>query len=224
VVADSAEKTAAAGSSRIALSLDNKQLGTAAFDYEQRSGVVEVDGNVQMIYTPETIYTSLAAIHPRANDRKRWVEYDLMGEARGPFNPFASNPVELLRFLKGASDVERIDTGNERGAEVTRYRARLEIDRAVNEMPAGERESVRDLVRSYWGVGAKEDIPFELAVDGDGRLRRVSVTIRENKPLDVEFYDYGVEVHAKAPPADEVITWEEFSKLWAPTATPEEPE
>jgi hypothetical protein len=41
-----------------------------------------------------------------------------------------------------------------------------------------------------------------------GRLRRVSVTIPEDKPLVVEFYDYGVEVEAKPPPAGEVMTWE----------------
>jgi hypothetical protein len=49
------------------------------------------------------------------------------------------------------------------------------------------------------------------------------VTIPEDEQVVVEFYDYGVEVDAKAPPADEVITWEEMRKQWDPTASAEEP-
>lgn len=213
VVPDSAEKTAAAGSSRFALSFDGKRLGTAAFNYDRESGVVEVDGEVQAIYTPKAIYVSLRALRPGARDKERWVKSEFSGGSPGPFNPLPGNPSELLRFLSAASDVEKIDSGEERGVEVTRYRARLDVEGALNQLPGeSTRDTTRQMVRQYWPDGAKKGIPFELAIDGEGRLSRVSVTIPEDKPLVVEFYDYGVEVVAKPPPADEVVTWEELTK------------
>jgi hypothetical protein len=213
VVADTAEKTAAAGSSRIALLVDGKQLGTAAFDYERESGIAEVDGDVQIIYTPKATYTSLGAIRPEAGDKKRWVEYEFSGDSRGPFYPLPGHPSDLLGFLQAASDVEKIDTGEERGVEVTRYRARLDVERALQQLPEGERDTSRQMIRQYWPDAAKAGIPFELAIDGESRLRLVSLTIPEDEALVVEFYDYGVEVDAKPPPADEVVKWEELTRL-----------
>jgi hypothetical protein len=120
-------------------------------------------------------------------------------------------------------EVERIDTGEDRGVEVTRYKAEVGVDRAAKELPTGERGLFRRLVRQYWTDDAKSGIPFELAIDGQGRLRRVSVTIREDEPLVVEFYDYGVEVDAKPPPTDQVVTWDGMGKSIEEAVTAEEP-
>jgi hypothetical protein len=38
----------------------------------------------------------------------------------------------------------------------------------------------------------------------------------------IEFFDYGVDVAAEAPPADEVMTHEEFDRLQLEFATEEE--
>lgn len=223
VVGDSAVKTAQAGTSRVEISYAGKQVSTAAFDYRDQSGILEVDGDLQQIFTRDASYLALSALPGVQAKGKRWVKSERATDDRGLFMPFATSPTELLGFLKAASEVERIDTGKERGVEVTRYKAMLEFDRAAKELPKGERDFLRHLVRQYWTDGRKGGIPFELSIDGEGRLRRVSMTIPEDEGLVVEFYDYGVEVDAKPPPADEVVTWDELGKSIAEALTPEEP-
>jgi len=61
--------------------------------------------------------------------------------------------------------------------------------------------------------GAEKGIPLDLAVDYDGLLRRVDLTIPEGQELTVEFFDFGLDVVAKAPPSDQVVTLEELVRL-----------
>lgn len=212
-VSDSAEKTAQAGSSRVAVSFNGSRFMTGAFDYGDGTGAFAQDGGPPtIIYTKDAAYTELAGdlrISAELED-KGWIKSDLNGGSAALFQPFAGSPTELLGFVRAASDVENIDTGQERGVEVTRYHARLDVERAVEELPEDERDRFRAMIEQYWPDGAKAGIPFELAIDHDGRLRKVTTTIPVDARLTLEFYDYGVDVDAKPPPADEVISWSEL--------------
>jgi len=216
-VSDSPKKTAKAGTSRLAASFDGKPLVTAVLDYEEETGVVEMRGKAQQIVTRDAVYTRITAFDLQTEKlgKKQWIRNDAASESRGLFQPIAANPAELLDLLSTASDFEKVDTGEERGVAVTRYRAKLGVERALKELPERERVVLRETIRQYWPDGAKAAIPLELAIDEKGRLSKVAVTVPDDERLVLEFYDYGVEVDPKPPPADEVVTWQELATLMA---------
>lgn len=199
------------------MSYGGRKLATAAFDYDKQIGVVEFRGDVQQIVTSDAVYTKLAVfdIPLEKLGKKRWVRNDDASKARGLFQPVAVRPAQLVAFLSTVSDVEKIGTGEERGVPVTRYRARLDVERALNELPERERVILGETIREYWTDGATAGIPVDLAVDAEGRLSRVTVIVPDDTPLVLEFYDYGVVVKPTAPPADEVVTWQETTDLLA---------
>ena len=217
-----ANAMAKAGTSRIAVSYDGKQTVTADFDYDDQVGVVEFRGEVQQIVTRDAVYTRLAAFDLQTEKlgNKRWVRNDEVSKSRGLFQPVAANPGQLLSFLSAVSDIEKTGKGEERGFPVTRYRATLRVERALEELPERERIIAGETIRQYWTDGAKEGIPLDLAVDADGRLRRVALTIPDDTPLVLEFYDYGIEVKPTPPPVSEVVTWAEMVDLLASEEQP----
>jgi hypothetical protein len=212
-VPEAGDKTAAAGSSRIEASLGGADGFSmrAAYDYEHGTGIVDAE-SVRAILTEDAAYFEL---DESIADGKRWIKAPYgRGEDDDVFQPFGGDPTDLLRFLRAASDVEEIGTGTERGESVTRYKARLDVGRALGELRKEDRESVAEMLEAYWPDAEKAGIQLELAVDGDGRLRRVEIPLPEYETLMIEFYDYGVEVDAKAPPADEIMTLKDWGKLF----------
>jgi hypothetical protein len=212
-VSESPEKTAEAGTSRFTVSFGESPVMSGAFDYENGSGAFAKNNDMpEMIWTREAVYTPLDFYAFGVElQGKRWIETNLQLGASPLFLPFANSPSELLGFLRAASDVEKLETGSERGVDVTRYRAQLRMDRAIEELPKDQRESMRVTIKEYWADAAEAGIPVDLAIDGEGRLRKVSMPIPEASRLTLEFYDYGAKVDVKAPPADQVLTWEEFN-------------
>jgi hypothetical protein len=223
-VADSADKTSAARSSRLELVVRQENEPADRFggvyDYERSVGRFastsgakegEDEGSIQVLYTEDASYMNLGAFHTKTG--KRWLKSS-MGEGE-LFPPFASTPADLLRFLRAASEVEKVDSGEVRGVEALHYRARLDLDRAVDAVPKKDREDVREMFSAYW-VDQKQ-VPFDLWIDGEGRLRRVQIEIPEGQgpssELTLDVFDYGVAVDVKPPPADQVITEDEFTQL-----------
>ena len=210
-VADSANKTAQAGTSRLRITFDEVVTMSGAFDYESGTGVfAQNKGMPDTIWTSKAVFVSIDAYAPIDIKGKRWIETNLVLGTTPLFQPFAGSPSELLTFVRAAGDVENVETGSERGVSVTRYRARLDLERALEELPGDERDLMRATIKQYWPEGTEGGLPVELAIDGEGRLRKVSMPIPEESRLTLEFYDYGVEVDAKAPPPEQVMSWEEF--------------
>jgi hypothetical protein len=210
-VPEAGDKTAAAGSSRIAVSLAGTDQFSirATYDYDDGTSVVESGlGRGRAILTKDAAYLELE----EPIEGKRWLKspYPRADEDGGLFQPFGRDPGGLLRFLRAASDVEETGTGTERGEPVTRYKARLDVARALVELTDMQRESIAEMLEAYWPEARESGIQLELAVDGDGRLRRVDVPVPEYDRLTIEFYDYGVEVDAKPPPADEILALEDY--------------
>lgn len=223
-VADSADKTSAAGSSRLELVVREGNASATRFggiyDYERSVGRFastseakesEDEGSIQLLYTEDASYINLGAFHTKTG--KRWLKSSV-GEGE-LFPPFARTPADLLRFLRAASEVEKVDSEEVRGVEALHYRARLDLDRAAAEVPKKDREDVRAMFRAYW-VDQKQ-VPFDLWIDGDGRLRRVQIEIPESQApsseLTLDVFEYGVAVDVKPPPADQVITEDELAQL-----------
>ena len=226
------DKKAGIGSSRIVVTshidfpVDESFRTTGAVDYEQGAGIIESTSDGE--FAPE-IFTREATYEPLGNeglepiDSRRWVRYDPPRNPLGDFEPlifetyFGESPTEMLDFLRAGTSVEKVAEGKERGEQVTRYRARLYLERALQRIPANQRDYFRHDFGWCWADFEKTGVPLEFAVDAKGRLRRVDVTsfckgVRSD--WMIEFFDYGIDVDAKAPPADEVMTVEELDQLW----------
>jgi hypothetical protein len=211
------EKMTVKGSSRIAISYGGNQALVGEYDFTKDVGSFawgsrNPDGQWDQIITPEATYARFP--HEATGLSAAWVKVEGARKDAGLFGfETPSDPSRLLELLKAASSVHEVDSGQERGVAVRRYRASLDLDRALRELPASERDGVRSMIRQYWVDGAKEGIPLDLAIDKEGLLRRLNTNVPDGEELSIEFFDYGLHVVAKPPPPDQVLTSEEFSRL-----------
>jgi hypothetical protein len=125
------------------------------------------------------------------------------------------DPALFLRYLqRGATDVTEEGTEVIRGEETTIYTAVLDLDRLLEEgfddLGADEREAARAELERVRQQLASPAIPVTVNVDGDGRLRRILITLELHgeSPATVltttDFFDFGVDVDV-APPPDELV-------------------
>jgi len=193
---------------------------TGAFDYDEGVGVLGALGDQpQMLFTKDGSFIKPGPSAPKEIDvygavlegtGKKWIQQSDTTHSFGFVPPFVGDPNDLLRLLRGAIDVERLETGVVRGAKVTRYKARLDVDRALAELPEGGRDGVRASIRQYWTDGAKDGIPLELSLDAEDRLRKLSFDVPDGERVEIEFFEYGIDTGVKTPPADEVMSNDEF--------------
>jgi hypothetical protein len=219
VVSDSVDKTSAAGSSRFAIWYGGKQVMTGAFDYQGGVGVLaEHRGQPELLFTKDGAFIKPAGDATGSLDvygavlagtGKKWIQESTGTHSFGAVTPFG-DPNELLRLVRAASDVEQAESGIERGTKVTRYRARLDVERALNKFPEGERDQLRATVRQYWTDGAQAGIPIELAVDAENRLRSMSFVVPDGQRVLIELFDYGVDPGAATPQKEDVMSNDEF--------------
>jgi hypothetical protein len=113
----------------------------------------------------------------------QWVALDVGSAAADladAFAPTASNPLEDLRALTGASDVEVVGAETVRGVETTHYRATV-------------------------GRGDRDGLSFDVWLDAHDRVRKYVVG-GGDLGLVYELYGFGEPVAIDAPPPEEVAT------------------
>lgn len=128
----------------------------------------------------------------------------------------SSNPADLLGFLRGAGqDVRELGPATVGGVSATHYAATIDLDKAVAGQPAQVRAAAH---RAMEEIGTK-DIPAQLWVDQQGRLRKLLMTMTSQLPTKAStaagsasppgtlterivttLSDYGVAVDVVAPP------------------------
>lgn len=133
----------------------------------------------------------------------------------GPGTP--TKPTDVLTRVLLASEVnEKIGTEDIRGEETTHYRARVNLNELVKQMPESERPPVE--LREQFGGPV---VPVDLWIDSDSRLRKIVISRPARTEgsvrgpawtTTVDLYDYGVEVDVE-PPEGELISDEEFNEL-----------
>jgi hypothetical protein len=217
-----AEKSAA-DSARIAVSYAAREYFTGEWDFRRNIGEFSVGPSQKagwdQIVTPEATYTRMAPFPGQSRPTgKSWMKWEGEGSKVHEFGGslfgfLPSDPGKLLALLTAARSVREVGNGEERGVAVTRYRADLDVEQALQTLRNDERNVVRSMLRQY-ELGAKGRILLEFAVDDSGRLRRASTTMPWGEKVSVEFFDYGLDVRPKAPPADEVMTKDEASRLY----------
>jgi hypothetical protein len=228
-----------AGTSRFETTYgDDKEFGfliSGRFDYAGETGVItlskasEEDEDTQGIDDiPEEVRFIGDAIYLAwtLKGKTYWVRED--GEPAGdafellvPVPGGASNPTTVLPRVLRASVETRILGGDEvRGAETTHYRAKVDMEKLIAELPAAERPDET--------FDEERFVPVELWIDDENRLRRIRL-IEETGTgggpaaiVTAELFDFGVEVDVEAPPADQLISQEELDRLIEPEVDPAE--
>jgi hypothetical protein len=208
--------TTSAGSSRLVVSFDGYPSFTSAFEYEHGTGVL--DGGADspaMIVTERAVYEDMSDWEEPDLQlgNKRWLEYPPPDAPLALFDPLVSTPLDLFDLVEAAKDAVRVGPGEERGETVTRYTATLDVERFVARVPVEQRADLRDMIVDLWPRALEDGVLLRTALDSEGRLRRLDLTIDDEEDVTFELFDYGIDVRATAPPPDEVMSYAAYVKL-----------
>ena len=234
VVRAAATKTASADSSRIALTMElqGAQSGTVtadgAFQFDPPLGSMTMDlsaipgagamGTMTAVVDGTVIYMKFPAeIAAQIPGGKAWVKIDMaaVGEQAGVdfaqlMQASQSDPTQALQYLRGASDdIAEVGEEQVRGVDTTHYRGTVDLRRAAAQYEGPQREAIESAI-DLIGVAT---MPLDVWIDDDGRARKMRYSQDMSKAssgavdtaiVTFEMYEFGVEVDAEAPPADQV--------------------
>jgi hypothetical protein len=215
-LSDSTGKTGSAGSSRILVTYDGEPYFRGLFEYDHGTGFVDaLYGQSAMIVTQQAVFEELDsdALEGLPVGKVRWLSYSPEDAPLMLLDPFAATPAQLFELLAAAKDPTRAGSGEERGEPVTRYSAKLEAEDFIARLPVDQRAEMRELFGDTWPASLRDGVALDLALDSKGRIRRVDVTFAEGDIFVVELFDYGLDVSATAPPAEQVMTSADYQKL-----------
>lgn len=151
-----------------------------------------------------------------------WLRIDLAEAAKesgvdlGQLKQLGSNdPRQGLAVLSGVADdgVQELGEEEVRGAETTRYRARIDLRKAAEESGAiTDRQAFERFVDSM----GTETVRVEVWIDDDNQVRRMRMPLPMPEEtgdgevtMTVEYYDFGAEVDVTEPPTDDVVDFSE---------------
>jgi hypothetical protein len=178
------------------------------------SGVAGGEESIELRIIDLVAYTQLPELMRAPQFRgKDWVMIDLqkVGEQMGfDFAALmqASRQTETaLQMLRGATDVREVGTEEVRGAETTHYSFTLDLQRVLQEVPDELKKSIQAVI----DLGAG-DVPGEIWIDEDGLARKMTYEMNQTiqgqemeQRMELEYYDFGVEVEVEAPPPGDVV-------------------
>jgi hypothetical protein len=205
---------------------NGKVTFNGSFDFKNRSGEYSVDaasiglqgsGKVRTVVAGGVLYLSLDTLErgdPSSTPDlagKKWLKLDPQ-EFGGEGQIGQSDPNGSLDALRGAKgDVKRVGSEKVRGTSTTRYRVAIDAEQAVNSAPQEQRAEVRNSI----GALGSRTIPADVWVDGKGRLRKVRLRVAASSSntkgsVAFEYFDLGARVNVEAPPASEVVDFQEL--------------
>lgn len=133
------------------------------------------------------------------------------GDALG-LSGTSTSPTAMLETLRGVSDdVEEVGTEEVRGVETTHYRATIDLDVVLQQVPDAQRAEVEAALEQLSAAGSGT-MPVEVWVDGDGLARRMVVALEQipgmgasgSMRMTMEMFDYGEPVDVQIPDPSEV--------------------
>jgi hypothetical protein len=239
-VASAATKTVESGSSRVAFTISMDvagesfdTTGSGAFDYEKARGEAtyrmqvpmlgEVGMDMRMVGTKVFVRLPEALAGAGMTGGKEWASVDLgtslEHSALGSLDlTQQQDPAQTLQYLRAASTgVKEGGSATVRGVETTRYTGRLDFRKALDagleklELSPAERQRARAGMKWMLDQLGANGVPFEVFVDGDGLLRRMTMHMNmtvEGEEMSmkmlIDYFDFGVDVNVQAPPARDV--------------------
>jgi hypothetical protein len=215
-LSDSTGKTGSVGSSRILVTYDGEPYFRGLFEYDHGTGFVDaLYGQSAMIVTQQAVFEQLDsdALEGLPVGKVRWLSYPPEDAPLMLLEPFAATPAQLFELLAAAKNPTGAGSGEERGEPVTRYRAKLEAEDFTAHLPVDQRAEMREIFADTWPASLRDGVALDLALDSKGRIRRVDLTFAEGDTFVVELFDYGLDVKATAPAADQVMTSADYQKL-----------
>jgi hypothetical protein len=238
-VANAAAKTVESGSSRVefTISMDAAgesvdMTGSGAFDYQSARGEAtyrmqlpmfgEVGMDMRMVGTK--VFVRLPeALSGGLTGGKEWVGVDVgksleQAGLGGLDFTQQQDPAQMLQYLRAASSgVTEAGSATVRGVETTRYIGRLDFRKALDagieklELTPAERQRARQGMKQMLDQLGGDGVPFEVFVDEDGLLRRMTMDMsmaiegeRVSMDMRMDYFDFGVDVNVQAPPASDV--------------------
>jgi hypothetical protein len=240
-VASAATKTVEAGSSRVEFTVAMKvggdsvdMTGSGAFDYGKARGTAtyrmqlpmlgEVGMDMRMVGTKVFVRMPETLAGAGLTGGKEWIGMDVgksleQAGLGGLDLTQQQDPTQTLQYLRAASTgVEEAGTATVRGVETTRYTGRLDFRKALDagieklELTPAERQRARQGMQSMLEQLGGEGVPFEVFVDEDGLLRRMTMHMnmaieaeQVSMKMSMDYFDFGVDVNVHAPPARDVF-------------------
>jgi hypothetical protein len=242
VVAAAYAKTVQAGSAKLTMSVrasgagvpsGTTVSGTGEVDFADQNSEMSMQlpdglGQMQIRYVGGIAYAKLPdRIAGMLGGDKTWISIDVdqltqqqLGTTLSQLqSSLSSNPADMLGFLRGTGqDVRELGPATVGGVPTTHYAATIDLDKAVTGQSAQVRSAVH---RAMDEIGTK-DIPAQLWVDQQGRLRKLVMTMTIQLPAEASaaagsaaprgtlterivttLSDYGVPVEVVAPPASQ---------------------
>ena len=213
--------------------------GTGVFDYESRRGRLNYDlagllaaagqettnAKAEVVFDELVVYMKFPLLTQSLPNAKPWIKIDLaaLGDQAGiDLGQLAqlnqADPSNFLRYLRAVSKgVNEVGEDDVRGVATTHYRARVDLDKVVEQAPADERDQVRASIGTLLEATGAKTFPGDVWIDGDGLVRRQSTKVTMKTPagasgeeqeatmtMTMELFDFGVEVDAEPPPASQV--------------------
>ncbi len=197
--------------------LDGAGLSDTERSELTRLGPGAMRGELRMVGS--VMYMRLGMLASLAPEAKPWIEIDLeqaaaeLGFDLGQLSDF-NDPTKFLEFLRAGGDVEAIGADTVRGTRTTRYRARIDVgdvtDEALAAVPEDQRAGVRKAMKKFVELLDTDEFPVDVWVDDEDLVRRVRMgfALAENAQrftVDMELYDYGIQVDISAPPRSQVM-------------------
>lgn len=242
-VASAATRTSDAGSARVAfetaLRLNGRKVelgGQGLFDFEESRGAMTLDaspllpaaagkGSFELRMIGSTMYIRIpAALSGQGIVGGRWIAFDVKDAANAagfslPQSSLQQDPVQTLRLLRASSTgVTKAGTARVRGTQTTRYKAKLDLRKAIEAsadelgLSKQEQEQLQRAAEHLSAQAGLKLLPVEVFVDAQGLLRRMRVNLKASPGAasfslvqTTDYYDFGVDVDVKAPPKSQVL-------------------
>jgi hypothetical protein len=190
--------------------------GTFSFTTSVSGQSMKIDQIIKdrVIYMSSPLFSQLPG-------GKKWVKLDLDAElAKQGVDLDAlgggttQDPAAALEYLKGAGPSKELGTEPTNGTKTTHYHVDADLSKvAAKAKDADGRKAIEKLIQ----VSGVKTMPIDVWVDGDHLVRREHIAYEGQEQgqkakfdFTMDFTKYGVDVDAKAPPADQTT---DFSEL-----------
>lgn len=196
--------------------------GTGQIDFTQNALQMDLSMvaggqsiDLQAVYLGGTVYEGLPQI-AQIEPGKSWVSLDLAsitspaGIGGSGALSVQGNPAQMLRMLTEQGNfATSIGSSTIGGVSVQGYDVTISADKIRTELAAAD-------IPVDIGIKA---LDYKVYIDSQGLLRRTTismgvsaqgVTVTMNESLD--FTDYGTPVDVTAPPADQVVSFQQFAQ------------
>lgn len=178
---------------------------------------------LELLADGSQLYLHMPFLASAAPGGEEWFSVDAqdlaeLARIEGGLGLGASDPIQTLEYLRGASDqVEEIGAEPVGGTDTVHYRTAVDLEAAVAMTPASRRPLVADAVEQFRDQFGTVDIPLDVWVDSEGLARRIRYQLdlaTTNNTGEVpegaimsftmELFDYGAAVEIAPPSPDEV--------------------